>query len=56
MAGMDITQVNAWIATNVTDPVQAASLQIALKNIAEELFVTRAQMAVIARALAYLFQ
>lgn len=56
LANMDITQVYAWITANITDPVQAAALQTAFKNIAEELFIVRAQIAILAKALNYLFQ
>jgi hypothetical protein len=51
LANMDFDQVKAWIAANVTD----AKTQTAFINIAEELFIVRAQVAILVRALAYLF-
>lgn len=52
LATMDITQIYSWIDSNIVD----ANSRTAFKNLAEELFIVRSQIALIAKALDYLFK
>ncbi len=51
LENMDVTQMTAWVNANITDP----ATRTALIAIGKELFVTRAEMRLVKRALMYLF-
>ncbi len=52
LAAMDFNQLKTWIQANVTD----TKTQVALVNLGEEVLILRAQIALVARALAHLFE